>query len=248
MPFLLIGLLALILCVHGLRELGRAPPQKINDLRRQIAGLVGRGAGVLTLVAAALLSLRGEWPVGLALAGFGFYLLTGRKFSLADLDVFARPGAGGRKSSTLRTKTLEMTLDHASGAVDGLVLNGPFSGRRLNELSRAELAALRQSCAALDPETLMVLDPYLDRRFAGGAATGERDFDPRRDDAGGRRSGEMSEEQAYQALGVEPGASAEEIIRAHRRLMKERHPDHGGSTDEAARLNQAKDKLLRRHG
>jgi DnaJ-class molecular chaperone len=58
----------------------------------------------------------------------------------------------------------------------------------------------------------------------------------------------MSEQEAYQTLGLRAGASAEEIIRTHRRLMKERHPDHGGTTDDAARINQAKDRLLRRHG
>ncbi|MBT8130565.1 MAG: molecular chaperone DnaJ [Gammaproteobacteria bacterium] len=62
--------------------------------------------------------------------------------------------------------------------------------------------------------------------------------------AGRANPGNMTAAQAREILGVKAGASKEEIIRAHKRMMQKVHPDRGGSDYLAAQLNQAKDTLL----
>ena len=134
-----------------------------------------------------------------------------------------------------------MELAHDTGAMQGRILAGPYEGTSLDALNVPTLVRL---AGEIDEESRALLAAYLDRRDAGwrehadaGAATGR----------GPAPSGPMTQEEAYQILGLQPGASAEEIGRTHRSLMKKLHPDQGGSTYLAARVNQAKDVLLRRH-
>jgi curved DNA-binding protein CbpA len=55
----------------------------------------------------------------------------------------------------------------------------------------------------------------------------------------------MDEATALDILGLERGADEPAIRAAHRRLMSRVHPDHGGSDWLAARINQARDFLLK---
>jgi DnaJ-domain-containing protein 1 len=140
---------------------------------------------------------------------------------------------------------IEMRLDLDSGAMTGSVLAGAFAGRALETLARPELLVLRQELARDDPDGVNLLEAYLDRRFAGWREADEGEPQGRGKAGVG---GAMSRKEALEVLGLAEGASAADIIRAHRTLMKKFHPDHGGSTALAARVNQAKDVLMQRQG
>lgn len=142
------------------------------------------------------------------------------------------------KKSRVETLYLDVTVDHDSGDLSGEVLIGAFQGRHLDELGREELRSLVSECRAADADAERLLTAYLARRFP-------EEPGPRRERAAGRATrAESEKEQAYKMLGLQPGASAEQIKDAHRRLIKKFHPDQGGSDDLAARLNRAKEILL----
>lgn len=155
------------------------------------------------------------------------------------------PSAGQR--SQISCRFFDMNLDHDTGAMDGRVREGQFAGALLSELSLEEGRSLFDEIRATgDDQSLRLLEAYLDR--VHGAAWREG---TRREETGGREEadrdgGPMTEAEALSLLGLEPGATKEEIKAAHRRLMKQVHPDAGGSAYLAAKINGAKDFLLKR--
>lgn len=192
-----------------------------------------------------LLGLAGVVLVLVGRAGIGGMLISGALGWLGRNRYTARAKPTPGLRSKVRSSMLEMELDHDSGNLEGLVLAGRFEGRSLAQLSLDDLIALYQECVG-DEDSLRLLETYLDGRFPGW-----RDRLDANDDARSRgtgRSGSMTEKEAYQILGLEPGASAAQIREAHRRLMQRVHPDVGGSSFLAARINEAKDVLLSKHG
>lgn len=143
--------------------------------------------------------------------------------------------------SRVQSAILEMSLEHDTGAMHGTVLQGPLSGKTLGSLSETQFIELLQYCREHDQESTQLLEAYLDKRFGDSW---------RQDDPGAgkdshtNQAGPLSEAEAYDILGLEPGASESDIINAHRRLIQKLHPDRGGSNYLAARINEAKDRLL----
>jgi hypothetical protein len=198
--------------------------------------------GALALVVAAVLLVRGRLDMAFMLGGLAAWLFGWSGIRMPGFGGRTRPSPGS--VSRVRSPMIEMELDHDSGEMNGTVLAGAFTGRALKDLEESALRRVYDECRASDPDGLRLLEAYLDRRFAGW-----REHAQAHADAGSGRpqAGAMTEEEAYQILGVQPGAAPDEIRRAHRTLMMKLHPDQGGTTYLAARINEAKDILLRRH-
>jgi hypothetical protein len=229
MQALLIGLLLLVAILIA----GRV---YVNADAATIARLMRRAGGVAALSGAIALFATGRVFLALPLVGLGLWLLGKRLPWLPQDDVWTETG----KTTSVRTAMLEMTLEHATGSTEGRVLAGQFAGRTLSQLSREDMFALLQECARSDPQGAQLLRAYIERLgFAQEQGTGRGGGKP------GHGPGAMSVQEAYDVLGLRPGATADDIHAAHRALMKKHHPDQGGSTYFAAKINEAKDILLR---
>jgi len=205
-------------------------------------------ASVLILV---ILAATGRLNILFALLVFLFPLL--RRF-LPSLLMGRMPGLGGSgakarpgNQSHVSSEILNMTLDHDSGNMSGEVLTGPMAGRALADLGESEFIELLRYCRDQDEDSARLLETYLDRRFgdswrADDPADDDSKNGSERDSSGG--SGALTESEALDILGLEAGASRDEIIQAHRRVMQKIHPDRGGSNYLAARVNEAKERLL----
>ncbi|NJM31191.1 MAG: DnaJ domain-containing protein [Rhizobiales bacterium] len=192
-----------------------------------------RTAGVGVMGVAAFIGMRGAFQIAVPLF-------------LLGLGLFGVPTGGfawNRKSpgqrSRVSTSMLSMELDHDSGSMDGEILAGTFARRKLSELSAAELAQFHRECSRAPDQSGALLEAWLDR-----ARPGWRDAWHPGSAGAARAETAMSREEAYAVLGLKPGAGRDEIRSAHRRLMKEFHPDRGGSDYLAAKINRAKDVLL----
>ena len=198
------------------------------------AGLLVMGLGLVLLAAIGRL----PWVFG----------LVGGLLPLLVLLLSARHQRNGeqpheRKStgaqSIVETRFLRMTLDHDTGEMAGQVLAGRYAGVAFDTLSQEQLFELLNDFSGEDDESAALLHAYLDRTYGTDWQDAHR---------GDRKSeglfGEMTRSEAYAILGLDEGATREQIIAAHGRLIQRLHPDRGGSTFLAAKINQARDLLL----
>lgn len=231
MPGLVLGIAVLVIGLWVLHVFGKTDPKRLVPIVKTSGGIVALGG-------AAFLAARGQFGLAVPL-GFAGLSLLGWLPGLASFRQRTQKSTG--QVSRVRSAFVEMELDHDTGAMRGRILAGKHEGVPLDAL---DVATLMAALPDIDDESRALLMAYLDRREPGWREHADRGADT---GPVPPRGGKMTEEEAYQILGLQPGAGPKDIGRAHRALMKKLHPDQGGSTYLAARVNEAKDILLRRH-
>ena len=239
MPYLILGMALLAGFLLAGRWFLTADPKTLVRTFKWL--LIG---SIFAIAAFFLFTGRVAWAIAALPALLPWFIRIRRAARTAKAFHRMSQRGGGRPSgqtSAVNTRYLHMELDHDSGAMWGTVASGAYAGRELHNLNETEIAQLLSECRGNDPESAQILEAYLDRQHPDWrGAAGEQHSGTH----GEATSGVMSRAEAFEVLGLEDGAPADSIREAHRRLIAHLHPDKGGSTFLAAKVNQAKDVLL----
>lgn len=242
---LAIVLAALLIALIAYRWFVRTPPHQVTQTIKK-AALYGGGAALVLLAATGKL----HWLFALlgGLVPFAQRLMVLLRSYQSLRGVFSQiPGLGGAQAGSTQTSRIEtaylrMELNHQSGQLSGTVLAGRHRGQKLEALDLEALLEILAECRVEDEESVALLEAYLDRRFGSDWHSNAQQS---RSSGSTRSPVGMTAEEAYAILGLQKNATQEQIRDAHRRLMQKMHPDRGGSTYLAAKINQAKDLLLK---
>ncbi|MGD8326502.1 MAG: hypothetical protein PVF65_06275 [Sphingomonadales bacterium] len=240
MVYLIAGIVLLLLVYYFLDWLKSADP---SDVRRSLTSM-----GIVALVLIALIlvftgRVVAAWPF--LLGAFGLYMRLKQAWGLAS---FFKQGLGHSSQkdrvSVVRSSHIKMTLNHENAQLNGKVLKGLFAGKKLSDMDQVQLLNKHEELMHEDQDGLRLLENYLDKAFPNWRMSYRQN--EQRNEANG--PDKMDEAQALDILGLKAGAKKDEVRAAHKRLMKQLHPDSGGSTYLASKINEARDFLLSKLG
>lgn len=140
-------------------------------------------------------------------------------------------------SPVIRTKFLKVQF--SKNSLQGDVIEGPLKGRQLAELSSEDIETLSLYYKENDKESLLLLHAYIQQQNINPNSNQQNNnyHEP--------SSQELSQKEALEILGLDDSAGREEILKAHKKLLQRLHPDRGGSNYLAAKVNRAKDILIK---
>ena len=234
----LLAIAAAAIAIYYLWRVRSMPPHK------QRSGYIKFLLGLMiALVVVLTLTGRMHW-VGAAITGAFVFLRQILPWIIRALPFLNKLREQNTQSgeSSIQTNHLSATLDHGSGHIDGEIIEGPHKGWLLSELSIMQLEDLLTHYQTEDEESAELLEAYIDQRRQQADQNTEQQRTANR-----AASDQSARAEALAILGLDEGSTEEEVVAAHRSLIQKLHPDRGGNDFLAAKINQAKDILLKKN-
>lgn len=234
----LLAIAAAAIAIYYLWRVRSMPPHK------QRSGYIKFLLGLMiALVVVLTLTGRMHW-VGAAITGAFVFLRQILPWVIRALPFLNKLRERNTQSgqSSIQTNHLSATLDHGSGHIEGKIIEGPHKGWLLSELSIMQLEDLLTHYQTEDEESAELLEAYIDQRRQQADQNTEQQRTANR-----AASDQSARAEALAILGLDEGSTEEEVVAAHRSLIQKLHPDRGGNDFLAAKINQAKDILLKKN-
>ncbi len=224
--------LAIFFLLNFISFLKRLPPEQ-----RKKALIKYGGYGILGVVIILAVTGRLHW-IGAVIAGLIPFLSKIGALLVRTMPFLRWLQQVRLNPSLITTAFLKIAVDSKTGRWEGQVIQGEHAGKNLDELSQQQLIELSHQYQNQDPDSARLLNAYMRYRFQQGS----QQQNQQQADTGSEK---LTRKEALDILGLGEEATEKDIIAAHRSLMQKVHPDRGGSDYLAAKINQAKDHLLK---